>query len=140
MLSVSATFAADDNTEAVAIDEISGDEPLTIDENSQTLSEGDVVTNDTFYNYFDSAGSLLPNVTSSELTFKGDISGIGLDTIVLERPIKITGDNAIITNIAIMVESSDVVISGLTINQTTILHPFLFMQPMFKLKKQQLIL
>ena len=117
MLSVSATFAADDNTDAVAIDEMSDDEPLAIDEDSQTLSEGDVVTNDTFYNYFDSTGSLLPNVTSSELTFKGDISGIGLDTIVLERPIKITGDNAIITNISIMVESSDVVISGLTINQ-----------------------
>ena len=51
LLSVSATFAADDNVDAVAVDEIDGGEPLAVDEDSQALSEGDVVTNDTFYNY-----------------------------------------------------------------------------------------
>ena len=117
MLSISATFAADDNVDAVVIDEIDDGEPLAIDEDSQALSEGDVVTNDTFYNYFDASGSLLANVTSTELTFKGDIADVGVDEININRPIKITGDNATITNLVINVDSSDVVISGLTINQ-----------------------
>ena len=116
LLSISATFAADNNVDAIAVDEIT-DEPLAIDEDSQALSEGDVVTNDTFYNYFDAYGSLLANVTSTELTFKGEIANVGLDAINIDRPIKITGDNATITNLVIMVDSSDVVISGLTINQ-----------------------
>ncbi len=117
MLSISATFAADDNADAVAIDEIDDFETLAVDEDSQALSDGDVVTKDTFYNYFDSTGSLLANVTSDELTFKGDIADVGVDIIKLDRPIRITGDNATITNMAIVVNSSDVVISGLTINQ-----------------------
>ena len=115
MLSASATFAADDNADAIAVDEIA-DESLAV-EDSPVLSAGDSITNATFYNYFDESGSLLANVTSTELTFSGDISDVGVDTITIDRAIKITGDNATITNIAIKINASDVVNSGLTINQ-----------------------
>ena len=119
MLSLSATFASDNATDVVAIDnEIVIDEPLAVDENSQAVSaDENVVTKDNFNNYFDSTGSLLSNVTSDELVFSGDISNVGVDNIVLNRSIKISGNDAVLTNISIDVKSSDVVISGLTINQ-----------------------
>ena len=116
LLSISATFAADDNVDAIAVDEIT-DEPLTVDEDSQALSDGDVVTKDNFNSYFDSNGTLMSNVTASELTFSGDISDVGVDTIVLNRAISVFGENSTLTNIAIDIKADNVVISGLTINQ-----------------------
>ena len=116
LLSISATFAADDNVDAIAIDDIT-DEPLAVDDDSQALSEEDIVTKDNFNNYFDSNGTLRSNVTASELTFSGDISDVGVDTIVLNRAISIFGENSTLTNIAIDIKADNVVISGLTINQ-----------------------
>ena len=120
MLSVSATFAADDNADAVAIDEIDDGEPLAVDEDSQSLSEGDVVTKDNFNSYFDKSGKLLDNVTSTELTFKGEISDVGTNAILLDRPIKISGDNSTLNGVSIEINASDVVISDLTINQNNV--------------------
>ena len=121
--SVSATFAADDVADAIAADdEISVDEPLAVDE-TPTVSEddtsvtSDVVTKDNFKEYFTESGTLNTTVNATELTFKGEISDVGVDAIVLDRPIKITGENSTFTNVAIDVKSSDVVISGLTINE-----------------------
>ena len=117
MLSVSATFAADDTADAVAIDEIDDGEPLAVDEDSQSLSEGDVVTKDNFNSYFDKSGKLLDNVTATELTFKGEISDVGTEAILLDRPIKISGDNSTFNGVSIAINARDVVISDLTINQ-----------------------
>ena len=102
MLSVSATFAADDNVDAVAIDEIDDGEPLAVDEDSQSLSAGDVVTKDNFNSYFDNYGKLLDNVTATELTFKGEISDVGTNSIILDRPIKISGDNSTFNGVSIV--------------------------------------
>ena len=53
---------------------------------------------------------------NNELKFEGEISDVGVDTIKLNRTIKISGD-AILNNISIDVKAKDVVISGITINQ-----------------------
>jgi len=121
MLSVGTAFAAD-NTSDLAVDGMTGGEPLTISDDAQVVGAdetvtSDVVTKENFNNYFDETGALLSNVTAEKLTFSGEISDVGVNTIVLDRPIIINGDNAILNDIAIDVKSSNVAISGLTINQ-----------------------
>ena len=122
MLSVGASFAADADDLIAVDDEIAVDETLAIGDESLVSANADVVTNDTFYNYFDESGSLLPSVTSEELTFNGEISGVGVDTIVIDRSIKLIGDNSTIGNMSFNVEADDVVISGFTINQSNGAH------------------
>ena len=79
ILSVSASFAADE-TDIVGIDEgdtnmdavVTDNSASALDENvgedlsdSQKLgAQSNVVTNDTFFNYFDSNGVILNNVTA----------------------------------------------------------------------------
>ena len=126
LLSLSAAFAIDDdgimaiedNTEELAIDDVDDDENLALDEDSSIVGDDEtpVVTKDTFKNYFDENGELYNNVTAGELKFEGDISNVGVDTIKLNRTIKISGD-AVLTNISIDVKAKDVVISGITLNQ-----------------------
>ena len=125
LLSASTVFATDDVADdTIAVnDEITIDETLTIEEDISTVSadesdvSSNVVTKDTFSNYFDENGTLLSTVTSEELTFKGDISDVGVDKIVFNRTIKIIGDDAVISNVVVDIQADDVIISGLTINQ-----------------------
>ena len=123
LLSVGAAFAADNATDVVAIDdEVTVDEPLAVGGDAQPVSANEstaVVTKDNFNSYFDENGTLLSNVTSDELKFSGDISDVGVSAIGITRPIAISGDNAVFNNVSIDVFASDVVISGLTINQDT---------------------
>ena len=123
LLSVGAAFAAENATDAVAIDdEVTVDEPLAVGGDAQPVSANEstaVVTKDNFNSYFDEHGSLLSNVTSDELKFSGDISDVGVSAIGITRPIAISGDNAVFNNVSIDIFASDVVISGLTINQDT---------------------
>ena len=121
LLSVGTAFAADNATDVVAIDdEVTVDEPLAVGGDAQPVSSNEstaVVTKDNFNSYFDENGTLLSNVTSDELKFSGDISDVGVSSIGINRPIAISGDNAVFNNVSIDVFASDVVISGLTINQ-----------------------
>ena len=129
MFSLGASFAvSDDNASAVAIDDnvdqiaidekVINDEKLNVEEDSPTVSAGEAatVTNDTFKNYFDENGTLRGNVTADELEFNGTFENVGVDTINLNRTIKISGDG-VLNNISIDVKAKDVVISGITINQ-----------------------
>ena len=127
LLSLSAAFAVnddadviaiDDNADELAIDEVNIDESLAVDEDDSIVGDGEsaVVTEDTFNQYFDENGTLKDSVTAEELTFKGDISDVGVDTIKLNRTIKISGDG-VLTNISIDVKANGVVISGITLNQ-----------------------
>lgn len=124
IFSVSATFAADNDTDAIAVDnEVIIDEPLAIDEDTSVISANETatvantVTKETFNNYFNESGNLLANVTSEELTFSGDIADVGVDKIIIDRPITITGQNSTITNIAININANNVTIKDLTITQ-----------------------
>ncbi len=119
LLSVSVAFASDNATDTVTIDEESQfDEPLAVEENTSIVSDGGsaVVTKDNFKEYFDESGELLKNVTANELKFSGEISDVGVDTIILSRPVNVAGDG-ILNNISIHVNSSNVIISNITINQ-----------------------
>ena len=119
LLSVSVAFASDNVTDTVAIDEESQfDESLAVEEDPSIVSDGEsaVVTKDNFNEYFNKSGELLKNVTANELKFSGNISDVGVNTIILNRAVNITGDG-ILNNISIYVNSSNVVISNITINQ-----------------------
>uniref|UniRef100_UPI003864408C hypothetical protein n=1 Tax=Methanobrevibacter sp. TaxID=66852 RepID=UPI003864408C len=74
-----------------------------------------VVTNDTFYNFFDENGILLDNITFDELIFQGDFSDL-TDMIVFNRAIVATGENAVLDNIAIRIAANEVNINGFTLN------------------------
>ena len=135
MLSAGAAFAASDD---IALSEASDD--IAIEEYSLTVSDtgilnqgstvlstsndvvvgaGDnIVTNDTFYNYFDETGTLLPNVTSDELIFEGDFSDVGVNYIIISAPIKFTGDNAVFDGVSFVINSDNVTVDGFTVTQT----------------------
>lgn len=114
LLSSSCAFALEDNA-TVSNVEINDDNSLTIDD-SYLLSESDetqsVVTKDTFYNYFDAEGNLLDSVTSDELVFKGDFTGLDVNYISISKAIKLTGDNVALNNVAFVIAGDNVVIDG----------------------------
>ena len=112
--------AVEDNVDEIAIDEkVINDEKLNVEEDSPIVTAGEhaVVTNNTFKEYFNENGTLRGNVTAEELEFQGNFTDVGVDTINLNRTIKISGDG-VLNNISIDVKAKDVVISGITFNQT----------------------
>ena len=136
MLSAGAAFAASDD---VALSEVSDD--ISIEESSITVSDDsilnqedavlstsddvvltesneNVVTNDTFFYYFDEQGTLLSNVTSDELIFEGDFSNVGVNYITINAPIKFTGDGAEFDGVSFVIDSDNVVVDGFTVTQT----------------------
>ena len=132
VLSVSATFAADEDAALSEVDdEVTIDqdvlsvqednEPLSVEDEEvveaddgfdDVLKEGNVVTNDTFHNYFDDSGNLLDTVTDDELIFEGDFSGIDVNYITIDREIKFAGKNAIFNGVSFVISSDDVEITG----------------------------
>lgn len=74
----------------------------------------DIVTKYNFYSYFDANGNLLDAITSDKLIFQGEFSNL-VECIYLDRPITITGDNAVLNNIAIFVRGSDVTLDKLSV-------------------------
>ena len=129
LLSVSAAFASDDVATDLSIDEESTiDESLSVDD-SPVVSDGNdsaaIVTKDNFHDYFTELGALSENVTSDELIFSGEISDVGVNSILIDRSIKLTGQNATFKDVSIQVISKDVIISGLTINQNNGTHAIL---------------
>ena len=74
------------------------------------------VTNDTFFNFFDDKGNLLDSYTMDNLTFVGEFGGLGVDKIVINRPISLLSDDAVLNNIAVDIESDNVSLDGFTLN------------------------
>jgi hypothetical protein len=74
----------------------------------------DIVTQSNFYSYFDANGNLLDAITSDKLIFQGEFSNL-VNYINLDRPITITGDNAVLNNIAIIVRGSDVTLDKVSV-------------------------
>ena len=86
---------------------------LTYNVGSSTTN---IVTNDTFFNFFDNAGTLLESITFDTLIFKGEFLDLGVNVVYVPRAI-INGDNAVLRNIAIMCEQGTV-LNNLTLNAT----------------------
>ena len=103
----------------------SGENVIPVKADSETLtltynvgsSTTNIVTNDTFFNFFDNAGTLLESITYDTLIFKGEFSDLGVNVVYVPRAITINGDNAVLRNIAIMCEQGTV-LNNLTLNAT----------------------
>ena len=117
MLSVGATFAADNATDVIAIDdEITIDEPLAVEQDVQEVSANEssaaVVTPETIGQYIDDSGQLYKNVTADEIVFNGTFDNLNL---TVERAITLTGGFFNDPNFEIY--SSDVILRNLSIIQ-----------------------
>ncbi len=112
-LNVATNVALEDMTEGDALSTAEegsnpGGDLLTVDEVT--------VTNDTFFNYFDDTGVINKTISPSELTFNGTFSGLGIDTITIDTPKTISGDNALFKNIGFKILSDNVTIKGIGID------------------------
>lgn len=62
--------------------------------------ESNVVTNDTFFYFFDVNGTLKDDIPNN-LIFKGEFEGLlGINTLVINKSVVIVGDDAVLNNIA----------------------------------------
>ena len=103
----------------------SGENVIPVKADSETLtltynvgsSTTNIVTNDTFFNFFDNAGTLLESITFDTLIFKGEFLDLDVNVVYVPRAITINGDNAVLRNIAIMCEQGTV-LNNLTLNAT----------------------
>ena len=131
MLSLGVAFAADENVTLNEVDDgITVDKDvLSVEKNSDTLSVSDenaieaddssnlvgassTVTNDTFFDYFDSSGALTSD--ADELIFEGNFSDLPISQIMIagNHPVKFTGNDATFTNVQFLIMQSDVTING----------------------------
>ena len=84
------SFAASDATggETIAIENDGHNDSVKFTKSAEVLGEGNelgnVVTNDTFYSYFDEDGLLRDSITFKELIFNGTFSNVS-DYIILNR-------------------------------------------------------
>ena len=132
VMSVGSAFAVDDiATDTVALDdqneimEIANDDSTLEEVDEPVLNEEDndvvaatpeTVTKDTFFNYFESDGNLKSNVTSEELVFEGEFTIPDVHYITIDKPIKLTGNNAVLNNLSIIITANDVVFDSFTVN------------------------
>ena len=121
---LSSDVAATDNGVAGVTYTVKGNDQITVKSGSQTLTVPvttkeltNIVTNNTFFDYFGDDGMLLGDITFDTLIFKGEFSNLGVNVVYVPRAIVINGDNAVLRNIAIMCEQGTT-LNNLTLNAT----------------------
>ena len=121
---LSSDVAATDNGVASVTYTVKGNDQITAKSGSQTLTVPvttkeltNIVTNNTFFDYFGDDGMLLGDITFDTLIFKGEFSNLGVNVVYVPRAIVINGDNAVLRNIAIMCEQGTT-LNNLTLNAT----------------------
>ena len=121
---LSSDVAATDNGVASVTYTVKGNDQITVKSGSQTLTVPvttkeltNIVTNNTFFDYFGDDGMLLGDITFDTLIFKGEFSNLGVNVVYVPRAIVINGDNAVLRNIAIMCEEGTT-LNNLTLNAT----------------------
>ena len=121
---LSSDVAATDNGVASVTYTVKGNNQITVKSGSQTLTVPvttkeltNIVTNETFFDYFGDDGMLLGDITFDTLIFKGEFSNLGVNVVYVPRAIVINGDNAVLRNIAIMCEQGTT-LNNLTLNAT----------------------
>lgn len=70
-----------------------------------------VVTPETFNSFFDEYGYLKEDFILDEIIFKGEFKDMGI--ISIDKPVKVTGDNAIFNNTALSIECDDVCVNNI---------------------------
>ena len=75
-----------------------------------------IITNSTFFNFFDSYGNLLSNITEgSNLTFYGDFNNLpGISSITLTNNLNIYGENASLKNIIVQLLGDNILFNNFT--------------------------
>ena len=73
-----------------------------------------IVTQDNFFDFFADNGVLYDDVPFDELIFQGNFENL-VDVITLNKPVSIVGDEAVLNDIAIFVQSNDVELSDITL-------------------------
>ncbi|WP_407453818.1 right-handed parallel beta-helix repeat-containing protein [Methanobrevibacter sp.] len=104
--------------------ELTGDEAVyiksgdnnTVHDNLPAEELTNIVTNDTFFRFFDENGILLDTIEFDELIFQGEFSDL-VDTIIISDEITLTSDNAVLNNIALCITGDDVTVTGFTLNE-----------------------
>ncbi|MBO7517817.1 MAG: right-handed parallel beta-helix repeat-containing protein, partial [Methanobrevibacter sp.] len=86
--------------------------PCKISANVSVIRHQFIVTEDNFYDCFDSDGYLKADYADYDLIFKGDFKD---KRIILNAPVSLKSDNARLYDSVIKVESDNVFIDGLTI-------------------------
>ena len=121
---LSSDVAATDNGVASVTYTVKGNDQITVKSGSQTLTVPvttkeltNIVTNETFFDYFGDDGMLLGDITFDTLIFKGEFSNLGVNVVYVPRAIVINGDNAVLRNIALMCEQGTT-LNNLTLNAT----------------------
>ena len=83
--------------------------------NSSTLSVDFIVTNETFFNFFDENGTLKDSIICDNLTFVGEFSNLGIDTININKSIDLIGDDVVLNDIGLVIDADDVSVDNFTI-------------------------
>ncbi|WP_405265224.1 Ig-like domain repeat protein [Methanobrevibacter sp.] len=73
-----------------------------------------IVNQDNFFDFFADNGVLYSDVPFAELIFQGNFENL-VDVITLNKPVSIVGDEAVLNDIAIFVQSNDVELSDITL-------------------------
>ncbi|MBR0271519.1 MAG: hypothetical protein IJQ68_05970 [Methanobrevibacter sp.] len=98
--------------------ELIGDE--SVNANNATLVENNIpmanatnynLTNDTFFLFFNENGFIRENITSESLTFIGDFSNLP-PWIIIDRPVKLLSDNAVLSDMSFNIMSDNVTVDG----------------------------
>ena len=80
-----------------------------------TVYPNNVVMNSTFFNFFDEEGVLRDNVTVDDLIFVGEFSNLGIDAIEITKSLDLIGDEAVLTDIGLIISADDVSLEDFTI-------------------------
>lgn len=131
LLSASAVFAVSDENVAVndngglvdeAVMEVDSDESV-LSEPSVLETQSNVVNKDNFHDYFGNDGTLLDSVTSDELIFEGDFTGLDVNYMTIGKTIKLSGNGTALNNVSFIIGANNVVIDGFTLAHSDV---FLF--------------
>ena len=118
----STTYTIDANDEAITA--TSGNATIEMPISSGFTTN--IVTNDTFYNFFDESGMLKDEVPYDELIFQGPFSDLAAGYVIITKPVIITGDEAVLNNMGIVITSENVAIDNLTLTATTSLGDLIY--------------
>lgn len=75
-----------------------------------------IITNDTFFNVFDSEGIMKEHKAIDYILFKGTFDDLPIDLVILNQNISILGENAQIKNIPFIINSSNLKIENISLN------------------------
>jgi len=71
--------------------------------------------NDTFFNFFDEEGILRDAIDEDELVFHGDFSGLGVNVITISKPIAVSGEDAVLYDMAFALSTDDVKLANISL-------------------------